>query len=384
MKTPSWFARLAFAASVLASSPRQRWPPGCFPRAVPRPLGSTCRPHPNCWRSWPTAPSTAPRRPRRSLGRDARGRSAGPSPRHNRHRQPCRPGPSAERINILCLGLDNLDPKAAYRRSDTIIVVSIDPVAGTVGMLSIPRDLYVTINGLTPPQKNRINAAYVFGDYYEYPGGGIALARRTVQETLGIPIHNYVAVDFQGFIKAVDAIGGVDITLDKALSDPYLTQWSFPAGPQHLNGEQALRFARIRYMDNDLQRERRQQKLLLALREQALRVDILPRLPALLASLSGSFSTDLSVTDILSLAPLAAGIDPSRIQNRIFDETMVTSYRTSAGAMVLLPNEAAIASWWPRSWEGRPSRPRASPTAGRGSRRREATRSRARRPASRS
>jgi LCP family protein required for cell wall assembly len=246
-----------------------------------------------------------------------------------------------ERINILCLGLDNLDPNAAYRRSDTIIVVSLDPATKSVGMLSVPRDLYVPINGLTPPQRNRINAAFVFGDYYHYPGGGIALARRTVQETLGIPIHYYVAVDFRGFVKAIDALGGVDITLDKALSDP-LTHWSFPAGPQRLNGEKALQFARVRYLDNDFQRERRQQMLLLALRNQALRLDILPRLPGLLTSLWGTFKTDMSAADILSLAPLAASVDISRIHNHIIDETMTTPYRTQAGAMVLLPKEDAI------------------------------------------
>jgi LCP family protein required for cell wall assembly len=248
---------------------------------------------------------------------------------------------SQERINILCLGLDNLDPNAAYRRSDTIIVVSLDPATKSVGMLSVPRDLYVPINGLTPPQRNRINAAFVFGDYYRYPGGGIALARRTVQETLGIPIHYYVAVDFRGFVKAIDALGGVDLTLDKALTDP-LTRWSFPAGPQHLSGEKALQFARVRYVDNDFQRERRQQMLLLALRNQALRLDTVPRLPGLLTSLWGTFKTDLSAADILSLAPLAAGIDISRIHNHIIDETMTTPYRTQAGAMVLLPKEDAI------------------------------------------
>ena len=249
---------------------------------------------------------------------------------------------STNRINILCLGLDNLDPKATYRRSDTIIVVSLDPGTNSAGMLSIPRDLYVTISGLNPPQRNRINAAYVFGDYYRYPGGGIALARRTVQETLGIPIHHYVAVDFNGFIKAIDALGGVDITLDKPLSDPYLTKWSFPAGPQHLNGEQALRYARIRYMDNDFQRERRQQTLLLALRDQALRPETFARLPSLLTSLWGSFKTDMSLADILALLPVAAAVSPSAIHNHIIDETMVTPYRTAAGAAVLLPKETAI------------------------------------------
>ncbi len=249
---------------------------------------------------------------------------------------------SQDRINILFLGLDNLDPKAPYRRSDAMIIVSLDPATRSAGMLSVPRDLYVTISGLKPPQKNRINAAYVFGDYYKYPGGGIALAMRTVQETLGISINHYVAVDYAGFVKAVDAIGGVDITLEKALSDPYLTKWSFPAGPQHLSGEQALRFARIRYMDNDFQRERRQQTLLLALRAQVLRAGMLPRLPALLSSLWGSFKTDMSPTDILALAGVAAEVDTARIHNHIIDETMVTPYRTPAGAAVLLPKPDAI------------------------------------------
>jgi LCP family protein required for cell wall assembly len=245
-------------------------------------------------------------------------------------------------MNILCLGLDSADPNTPYRRSDTVIVISVDLAGKSAGMLSIPRDLYVPITGLNPPQRNRINTAYVWGEYYRYPGGGPALAMRTVRETLGIPIDHYAAIDFRGFVKAIDALGGVDITLDKALSDPHLTKWAFPAGRQHMDGETALRFARVRYMDSDFQRERRQQKLLLALRDQALRPDTLPRLPALLTSLWGAVKTDLSPAQVLSLVRLGSEIDASRIHNHIVDETMVTSYRTPAGAAVLLPNEAAI------------------------------------------
>lgn len=249
---------------------------------------------------------------------------------------------SQSRINILCLGLDDLNPKARYRRSDAIIVISIDPATKSAGMLSIPRDLYVPITGIKVPQRNRINTAYVWGEYYKYPGGGPALAMRVVQETLNVPIHHYIAVDFQGFIKAIDAIGGVDIVVDKPIYDPRMPGWYIPAGKQHLNGTMALRYVRFRYSDNDLHRQRRQQAFLLAVRDQVLRMDIIPKLPALLLSLWGSFKTDLTPAQILSLARLGAEIDPSRIKNRIIDETMVTSYRTPAGAAVLLPKEAAI------------------------------------------
>lgn len=246
------------------------------------------------------------------------------------------------RMTILCLGLDSADPNASYRRSDTVIVISVDFASRSAGMLSIPRDLYVPITGLTPPQRNRINTAYVWGEYYHYPGGGPALAMRTVRETLGIPIDHYAAIDFRGFVKAIDALGGVDITLDAAVYDPYLTKWAFPAGRQHMDGDTALRFARVRYMDSDFQRARRQQKLLLALRDQALRSDTLPRLPALLTSLWGAIKTDLSPAQVLSLVRLGSEMDAGRIHNHIIDETMVTPYRTAAGAAVLLPNDAAI------------------------------------------
>jgi len=231
-------------------------------------------------------------------------------------------------VNILCLGLDDLDPNARYRRSDTIIVVSVDPATKSAGMLSIPRDLYVPITGIKVPQRNRINTAYVWGEYYRYPGGGPALAMRVVQETLGVPIHHYVAVDFQGFIKAI--------------YDPRAPGWYIPAGKQHLNGTMALRYVRFRYSDSDFYRQRRQQKFLLAVRDQVLRMDILPKLPTLLSTLWGSFKTDLTPAQILALARLGGEIDPRNIKNRIIDETMVTSYRTPTGAAVLLPKEAAI------------------------------------------
>jgi LCP family protein required for cell wall assembly len=239
------------------------------------------------------------------------------------------------RVNFLLLGLDK-PTRGGLQRSDSITIVTVDTVNKTAGMLTIPRDLMVNIPGQAKPTQDRINTAHVWGDLYKYPGGGPALAKRTIYENFGIPIDYYVSVDFDGLMKIVDAVGGVDINVEKAVNDK-AANFYMPTGMQHMDGETALWYARSRMGDSDFWRARRQQQVLMALREKALRLDILSKLPALLPAMWGTIRTDLSPADVLALAPIAKEIDVHNIRNRVIDETMVTSYRTPLGASVLLP-----------------------------------------------
>ncbi|MBI4759361.1 MAG: LCP family protein [Chloroflexi bacterium] len=256
------------------------------------------------------------------------------------------------RANILLLGVDRRPQEAGEpARSDAMDVVSLDPQGKKATLLSIPRDLWVAIPDLARYgiTEDRINAALFYGDYYQIPGGGPALAKKTVSLNLGLPIHYYVLVDFQGFVKAIDLLGGVDLELDAAIvddeypTDDYGTmQIHIPAGRQHLDGQRALQYARTRHMDNDFGRIRRQQKLLLAVREKALGLDVVAKVPALLGTLKDSFSTDLGPADILALAQAAKDVAPQDITTCLISESMVTFWATDDGSQVLVPRREAI------------------------------------------
>ncbi len=264
--------------------------------------------------------------------------------------QPNAPDVAAgERVNVLVLGIDrrpNDKSDTGPWRTDTMMIATLDPLALTAGVVTIPRDLYVEIPGVG---ENRINTANLYGDLYKYPGGGPALAKKTVEYNLGRQIHYYVLVDFTGFRKAVDALGGIDINVPKAIDDPeYPTEnygvmhVHFNAGMQHMNGEQALQYARTRHGDSDFERSRRQIEVLKAVRDRALRPEVLPRLPQLIQSLWGAVETDIKLQDVLVLAQVASKVKTENIKTASIDQTMTVEYRTSTGADVLWPDRAKI------------------------------------------
>ncbi len=250
-----------------------------------------------------------------------------------------------ERVNLLLLGADKRPDETIYR-TDTLIVVTLDPATKTAGMLSIPRDLWVPIPGYG---ESRINQAFVLGEVKKYPGGGPALAMRTVQEFLGVPIHGYVLVDFDGFRKLIDQIGGIDVMVEKPIDDTqYPTddygyqEVHIPAGLVHMDGDLALKYARVRHGSSDIDRGRRQQQVLMAARDKALRLNLLPKLPSLMATIMGAVKTDLQPGEILALAKLANQVDTENIQAKVIDYTMVVETKTPSGGDVLLPNREKI------------------------------------------
>jgi LCP family protein required for cell wall assembly len=223
-----------------------------------------------------------------------------------------------------------------------MMIATIDPVDKTAAILSIPRDLYVTIPGRG---EDRINTAHVWGEVDKYPGGGPALAKKVVEQNFGIPIHYYARVDFNGFIRIVDTVGGVTVDVSKPVKDDEypvgdvdMKRIYIPAGLQHMDGETALVYSRSRHNDSVINRARRAQQVLLALRTQALKLDLLPKLPVLVATMRDTVQTDIPLDQRgLALAQLIAVVDTANIRMAVIDETMVMDYTTASGAMVMLP-----------------------------------------------
>jgi LCP family protein required for cell wall assembly len=252
--------------------------------------------------------------------------------------EPVEPLPPG-RINILVLGTDKraeLGNEAA--RSDTLILLSVDPKWKTAGILSIPRDLQVTIPGYG---LQKINAAYFFGEYNKIPGGGPALAVPTIQKFFNVPIDYYVSVNFAGFQKVVDEVGGIDVYVPETIDDPeYPGPYNsyihvhFDAGCTHMDGEEALEYARTRHADSDFGRARRQQQVIRAVRDKALELNMLPRYPELLNQLGDSVETNIPPDKQLAFAQLASQIKASDIYMAQIDAGMVRE-TTDTGDLIL-------------------------------------------------
>ncbi|MDQ6695018.1 MAG: LCP family protein [Chloroflexota bacterium] len=247
-------------------------------------------------------------------------------------------------VNILLIGLD-LRTAEQDTRADTQIIIHIDPKNKSAAMLSIPRDLWVPIPGYG---EGRVNSAYQHGDTDKVPGGGPELAMETVEKNFGIPIHYYAQVDFKGFERVIDTMGGVTIDVPKPLADneyPFMdygyTRIYVPAGLQHMDGHTALTYARSRHADSDIGRNSRQQQVLLALRQQGVSLNLITHLYDLLTQLQNAVQTDLSITQVGSLAQLSREISSSSIQTVLIDQNMV-SERSIGGADVLVPDWSLI------------------------------------------
>jgi LCP family protein required for cell wall assembly len=246
-----------------------------------------------------------------------------------------------ERVNILLLGIDKR-PDETYSRTDTMIVVTVDPNTKTAGMLSVPRDLWVSVPGYS---EDRINKAYFLGERDGYPGGGAGLAMKTLQHNLGIPIHFYVKVDFDGFQEIVDTLGGIDIYVPETIDDPTYPDNNYgfdpfyiEAGQHTLDGYNTLRYARTRHTPgSDFSRAKRQQAVLLAIRDKALQLDMIPKIPELWNNMADTVETDLQLVDIAELAQLADEINTENIRSVVIDNKYTVDYIADTGAQVLLP-----------------------------------------------
>ncbi|HEY4695199.1 MAG TPA: LCP family protein [Candidatus Nanoarchaeia archaeon] len=286
------------------------------------------------------------------------------------------------RTNFLLVGIDKrADIPYTYKGpggeikqngflTDTVLVASISKDKNNVSMVSIPRDLWVEIPafGKYKGQASKINALYSFGDKNKYPGGGMELLRKQVEEILGIPLHYGVRIDFEGFEKAIDTLGGVDVLVEKTFDDyqypvdgkeaakcediNYSCRYKhlhFDAGTTHMDGETALAFVRSRKGTNgegsDFARAARQQKVMLAAKDKALKLENLldpVKLSSLFDEFDKSVETDLDVSALVALYNLGREIQVDKVSSLVLDNSTdnylyTPSANQYGGAYVLLP-----------------------------------------------
>jgi LCP family protein required for cell wall assembly len=261
------------------------------------------------------------------------------------------PWDGISRFTVLVMGLDRRpgEEGLAYR-TDTMLLVSMDPMSNSLGVLSIPRDLYVDVPGYS--QLQRVNTPMVLGELRQ-PGFGPQLAMQTVQYNLGIRVHDYVIVDFDAFVRFVDMIGGIEMDIPYPISDSLYPDMYYGydpfyirAGRQVLDGATALKYARTRHGDNDFQRAARQQAVMYAVRDRLLAADALTQLiiqaPALWATLNDDVYTGLSLEQVIQLALFLKNIPVENIRTGVIDENYTMNWTTPQGAAVLVPDRARL------------------------------------------
>ena len=248
-----------------------------------------------------------------------------------------KPWDGTERLNILLIGSDQR-PKENTYNTDTLIVVSIDPVTKQVAMFSLPRDssglplppgrLASAFGGIYP---NKINSLFTATRNRPdlVPGTSKTRGYNALKMVLGnlyqLDIKYFVEVNFDGFKQVVDAVGGVTINVQvPVIDDSYPADSGrhariyIPAGIQHMNGAEALIYARSRHGSDDFDRGYRQQRVLTSLREQANVANLIPRIPALFAAFKQTVKTDIPQAQLAQLAGLADGVDTKNIRSYVF------------------------------------------------------------------
>lgn len=264
-----------------------------------------------------------------------------------------RPWDGEERFTILLMGIDARPEQGSngLYRTDTMMIISFDPMNNSIGMMSIPRDTYVNIPGYTNLQ--RVNTAYLLGNNQE-PGFGPTLAMQTVQYNFGIRIHDYMLVDFNAFIKIIDRIGGVDVFVEREINDRTYPDMNFGYDPfyisegwHHLDGETALKYARSRHTSDDVDRGRRQQQIMLAVRDRVVSLDmvdelVLNALP-IWNDINEGVETGLGFDQLVELALFAVEVPEDSINNAVVNwECCLQSYTTPTGASVLIPERYSL------------------------------------------
>ena len=249
-----------------------------------------------------------------------------------------------KRVTMLVMGIDFRDweEENKYSRTDTMILLTVDPVAKTAGVLSIPRDLWAAIPGFNPA---KINAAHYFGDMYNYPGGGPALAVKTVENVIGVPIDYYARLDFSAFEEFIDLIDGVKVEVTEPIELEVIGQAydvKLEPGRVTLPGKLALAYARNRYNEGgDFDRSRRQQQVIMGIYDRLLTpavwAKLLSNAPELYAKFSQKITTNLPFEDALKLAVLAVQIQRDDIEMAVIGINEVNYGTSPDDRSILIP-----------------------------------------------
>ncbi len=257
------------------------------------------------------------------------------------------PKPEDNRWDILIFGTRGEDDENAEEAgallTDTIMILSYDKIAKKTSLISIPRDLYVRIYG---DKKDKINSAYEIGVLRK---DGLGFTKKLFSRITGIYIDNVIVLDFSSFRQIIDDLGGIDIELDRPFVEKQ--QWGYefnlPAGNNHLDGQTALYFARSRFSTNDFDRAQRQQKIILAIKDKILELNLLAdpiKTLTILNTIRSNIETDLKIWDVGSLINLArefkeAGDKIKRYAITTENLVYESHIQTDAGNLyVLLPN----------------------------------------------
>jgi len=261
------------------------------------------------------------------------------------------PWDGQSRFTMVVVGLDRRPGQTGLAfRTDTMMLISIDPQTNQIGILSIPRDLYVDVPGYS--RLLRINTPMAYGETSR-PGYGPILMMQTVQKNFGIRVNDYMAVDFRAFIDVIDAVGGIEITTTYTINDPLYPDMNYgydpfylAAGTHQLDGYDALRFARTRHGDSDIRRAERQQQVLFAVRDKILRLDMIPTLilqaPALWQAWQEHVYTRLTLEQVIQLGLYAKDIPAESIKTGVMDYYYLQPYTTPDGQAVLIPNRSRM------------------------------------------
>jgi LCP family protein required for cell wall assembly len=261
-----------------------------------------------------------------------------------------------ERLNILVVGIDKT-PWRTATLTDSLMVISIDPVGETASIVSLPRDIIKVPLGNGDTYGPKINSLMSYADKHpdKFPQGGMRALEDAVGALLDIPIHYYAKIDFFGFTKLVSAVGGVDINVKKAFYDPRYDGigvnmnnklgWGVTVGLHHFNGWQALAYARSRYApgETDFTRAARQQEVLLAIRTKLMRDgSLLANLPSLLSAFAGLVTTDLPTSRLPDLAAIADGMGSDSIYRMVLNHPLVKPNNDPVYGSTQLPDLPAI------------------------------------------
>ena len=261
------------------------------------------------------------------------------------------PGPD-ERLNLLVVGVDTAPGRTSVL-TDTMMVVSFDPVGKTASLVSLPRDLVDVPLGNGDEFGPKLNSLMSYADRHpkDFPQGGLATLQNAVGALLGIPIHYHATMEFEGFIHMVDAVGGVDIDVPKAIDDPGYDGfgegrrgWSITAGRHHLDGADALAYARSRKSagESDFTRAGRQQQIIVGLKDAATDGgSVFWELPGLIGAVGDSIRTDLPIDRLPELAAAIDEMGKGSITRAVIRHPLVRSVDTRYGSS-LQPDLAAI------------------------------------------
>lgn len=265
--------------------------------------------------------------------------------------------PDKRYLNILVIGVDTR-PDGGEQNADVIMIARLDLKTKRMNSVSLPRDLLVEIPSHGP---GKINGAYGIGieEDPENRVAGVAKVRDTIEHNFGIKIDDYVMIDFEGFKEVVDSVGGIDINVPTRIVDEAYPTENYgirtlivEAGPQHMDGEEALAYARTRNADSDDQRRQRQLLVIHALFDKGQQLGTITRVADIITAVSGAVQTSFHWDQQLALASLALDMEESQVSMKTIQQPLVQPGTSDTGAWVYVGDPVAISEFIESSLSG--------------------------------